>query len=234
MPESPEVVRLASQLRKRVGDTLKSVKLLKGRYRTHGPPEGYASFIRDLPLRCTSVKTKGKVTFINFSKKWTLIVKLGMTGWFRDRGPGNVLFQFSDPLFFVDQRSFGTLTFTKDPSKEMNKLGLDIQSLRFSELWSRVQRVKLGSRTIEDVLMDQKLVVSGIGNYLKSEVLFLAKIVPFRKASTLTRGDWYRIFRAIQKKLKNRTMYVYQQKVPWVHTYKFKGRTTWWVPGVQI
>jgi formamidopyrimidine-DNA glycosylase len=137
-------------------------------------------------------------------------------------------------LFFVDQRSFGTLTFTKDPSKEMNKLGLDIQSLRFSELWSRVQCVKLGSRTIEDVLMNQKLVVSGIGNYLKSEVLFLAKIVPFRKASTLTRGDWYRIFRAIQKKLKNRTMYVYQQKVPWVHTYKFKGRTTWWVPGVQI
>jgi formamidopyrimidine-DNA glycosylase len=44
------------------------------------------------------------------------------------------------------------------------------------------------------VLMDQ-IVISGIGNYLRSEILYLSKINPFRKVKLLSKLDIKKIYK---------------------------------------
>ena len=48
------------------------------------------------------------------------------------------------------------------------------------------------NKNIKSFLIDQKL-VSGIGNIYASEILFLSKINPFRKASSLTKKECKKI-----------------------------------------
>ncbi len=51
---------------------------------------------------------------------------------------------------------------------------------------------------IKQILMDQKI-VAGIGNIYSDEILFEAKIHPFREASQLSQGDIKRIYTAMKK-----------------------------------
>ena len=63
MPEGPEVLYLKNNLlEKFVGFKLKSVNILTGRYKTHGPPENFNKFVNLLPSKCIKVYKKGKVT----------------------------------------------------------------------------------------------------------------------------------------------------------------------------
>jgi formamidopyrimidine-DNA glycosylase len=81
MPEAPEVTHISHQMHNAIhGKILHNTEILKGRYITHGPPAHYKDFHKALPLRCESVKNKGKVIFITFEKNWTIIVKLRING----------------------------------------------------------------------------------------------------------------------------------------------------------
>ena len=78
----------------------------------------------------------------------------------------------------------------------LQALGPDVLSPTFDrqEAWRRIE--KAGDREIGDVLIDQT-VVCGPGNIFKSESLFLAEIDPHRPASSLTRDEVERIWRAL-------------------------------------
>ena len=105
---------------------------------------------------------------------------------------------------------------------------------------------------IEELLSDQKLLVSGIGNYLKSEILYESKIAPIREITNISKAEWkllYKNARKISTKMtkalayKNievyeSSMHVYMKKQDSlghkVETYSNKnGRTVHWVPDVQ-
>jgi formamidopyrimidine-DNA glycosylase len=282
MPEGPEVAYISQEMNKAIhGKKLQGIRILKGRYITHGPPVHYKDFQNALPLTCNNVTNKGKVIFINFSDGWTVIVKLGLTGWLYTTDipqwkPDykNVLFYFSNnqnvesspsahTMTFTDVRSYGTLTFTKDPSvveKEHAKLGLNIMDANttWPVFWKAVQIITTKktahTETVENLITDQKKLVCGIGNYLKAEVFYMAKIAPMRKVATLTEKEWRVLFTAMKKKTTQmikalhhekthpgtyfNSMKIYQQdKDPLgneVKKYKTAtGRTTHWVPAIQ-
>ena len=119
---------------------------------------------------------------------------------------------------------------------------------------------KKNNKTIVEAIMDQK-VVSGVGNYLKSESLYLAEISPHRKVADISDNKLKILKKAIQATIKSsyisggatihtfldydgkegkysRRFAVYNQK------YDIKdrsilrettkdGRTTFWVPEKQ-
>ena len=125
---------------------------------------------------------KGKVTFIEFDNGYTIISKLGMTGWWFsnfynpewiDVTKKNVVFSFvsNKELVFSDFRNFGTLIFTNNPdlvTYELNKIAFDIagDEAKFNpEVIQRIEFIteKKPDELIEDVLIDQKAIFSGIG-----------------------------------------------------------------------
>ncbi len=53
-------------------------------------------------------------------------------------------------------------------------------------------------RTIGDALLDQRI-VAGLGNYLRAEIMFLAKMNPWRKVGELKKSDAYVLSELIQR-----------------------------------
>lgn len=246
---------------------LHGVIIRGGRYKTHGPPTGFRAFKAALPLRLIDVHKKGKVIFLLFEGNWCLIAKMGMVGWFSKaehkflhESEPNVVFQFAgnSDLNFYDFRNFGTLTFTQDIptiAAQLDTIAPDIldASVRFPTVYKRTQGLN-GSQHIEELLMDQTTVMSGVGNIIKSELLYDARISPKRTVGDLTETEWHRIFLSARKVARrvlrnlendgwNMNSYkalhaVYQRKKdpagnP-VITYTAKdGRATFWVPAVQ-
>jgi len=280
MPEGPEIQYLATILNNNFKNKrLKTVKIVNGRYKKHGPPDGYKEFILDLPLLCKDIQRKGKVLFFYFEKGWVMISRLGMTGWWNinfEEGPHyerhisyrNVLFDFSyknktEQVIYSDPRNFGTLTFTQDKTKienEKNKLGLDITDRKtnwknfYTEIQEFLKLKKSARYTVEELMTDQQLIICGIGNYLKSEIFYEAKIAPMRKVIDIQDKEWkllFKIMKSITKKmysilLKGKgmeeeyeaSMKVYSKKVDplgnKIETYTDpRGRTTHWVPSIQ-
>jgi formamidopyrimidine-DNA glycosylase len=128
-----------------------------------------------------------------------------MVGWFgrpQDRflheSEAHVQFDFgTDTLNFYDFRNFGTLTFTNDPAtifKEMDAIAPDILGpVTFREFYERLKGLDI-NKTLDVALMDQTLVFSGIGNIIKSEMLYDAGISPKRHIKDLSEAEWRRIF----------------------------------------
>lgn len=267
MTEGPETAYLANYIARHFrGKRLKNIIIRSGRYKSHGPPANYRIFRNRLPLKLSQIYKKGKVIFLFFKGGWTLIVKLGMVGWFftaHDRPEemhGNVEFEFeNDSLYFSDFRNFGTLTFTNDMrivTDEMRRLAPDIldENLSFDSIYNRIEAIRHLELPIEDALMDQTLLFSGIGNIIKSELLYDAKIPPRRKLSDMTNDDWRKIYHSSRRislkvlnylnkhgfdlekyiilhKIYNRDIDPYGNKI-YSHISK-TGRRTYWVPAVQ-
>jgi formamidopyrimidine-DNA glycosylase len=192
-----------------------------------------------------------------------------MTGWFFKPHElpefitePNIIFEFeNDDLNFTDFRNFGTLTFTDDIQqvvKEIDRLAPDIldDSTTFDIILERFDKLteKTKEILIEDALMDQTLLFSGIGNIIKSELLYDAHISPLRKLKDLSRNDLHAIFISA-KKISKRTLKhlnnkmfdpegynkihnVYNKETNTdglkidTRTSKY-GRTTFWVPEIQ-
>jgi len=270
MPEGPEVTWLTNYIQDHVqGKVLTKARILHGRYKNHGPPANFIDFSRTLPRPCDQVTKKGKVIFMHFGP-WCLISKLGMTGtWYM---PGDeptwhrpvacIVLEFGqERLIFSDIRNYGTLTVTEDKSvieHEINKLAPDIVSegTTYREIESRIMTKVFGSRPntalMEDILVDQKALFSGVGNYLKSEILYESRISPLRMAKDVSMEEWKTIFRVCKRTIKRmmraidtqdldayeHAMKVYMKKKDplgnaiHVHTTK-AGRSTFWVPSLQ-
>jgi len=161
---------------------------------------------------------------------------------------------------YSDPRNFGTLEFTQDKEKiarEKNTLGLDIMdaATTWKLFYTRVEEWKrshLKSCSIEEMLTDQKQVVCGIGNYLKSELLYEVKMAPMRDIRNISMEEWKSLFQKMKSKTRKmyqimlrgeekkyeESMKVYGRKEDLegrkVETYTDpRGRTTHWVPSVQ-
>jgi len=99
-------------------------------------------------------------------------------------------------LYYYDVLSFGTIKVIdniEDLNKKLNKIGPDIMDIDFELFISQITKTKNLQKKIGIVLMDQKT-ISGIGNYLRADVLYLSKINPFRKVKTLTNLELKYIF----------------------------------------
>lgn len=198
MPESPEVTLMVNELSSRfAGSILKNIKVLSGRYKRHGSPQGYNEFIKTLPTKINGIYNKGKFIWIIFSNGFALLMSLGMEGMFvfDCHKHCNILFNTSKGDFYMeDQRNFGTLNFYSDGKTivdtKISELGVD--PLNFpqggvNEFITRLRKTK-SKKPIADLLLDQKY-MSGVGNYIRSEGLYLAKINPQRTLNNLSDND---------------------------------------------
>lgn len=272
MTEGPEATYQANAVRRHFkGRRLTALRILRGRYKTHGPPANATAFRRALPMRLTDVRKKGKVIVLDFEDGWSIIVKMGMVGWLSAADPTepestlheasknpNVVFAFegsAGDLQFSDFRNFGTLTITHTPADvtaALDAIAPDIldPATKLSDLMERIPAVKPNA-TIETVLMDQGALLSGIGNIIKSELLYAARVAPRRTVESLTQNEWRRIFTAARTVAHN-VLYTLQHDVDDYDTHQkvyqrdtdprgrvvkshvaADGRRTFWVPAVQ-
>ncbi len=119
----------------------------------------------------------------------------------------NVVFEFQHgDLYYTDQLSFGTLkvfTTPEELDKKLDSIGSDIMDpdLSFSEFEEHMQSQP--NKPIGNVLMNQKL-ISGVGNYLRSDGLWVAKISPFRKVKDIDSTEMKRLFQALRSLVWNK------------------------------
>jgi DNA-formamidopyrimidine glycosylase len=202
IPEAPEVRTIVDELQKIiVGRDLARVQILGGRF-TKTPPRGWEDFKNALgigPLKIEKVSCKGKFIFWEFEEDWSMWCSLAMTGqWTRSKEKHSAIrflhiksgseSTVMKALYFDDMRHQGSIRFVKGKEhleKRLSQLGVDmLQEDPGAEVFKSLIHKK-PEHQITKVLMDQKR-IAGVGNYIKADALYLAKISPYRTAGSLT------------------------------------------------
>ena len=204
MPEGPEVKIITNSLNKLVKNTvLADLKIKGGRYEKT-TIENYDSFflLPESERKVISVNCKGKFIWFKF-KTWSLWNTLGMSGGWTITDCKHCDIEFitnKTIIWFKDHRHFGTLKFC-DSEKlletKLNSIGYDMLSDDIDKNTFIKVLDKHHTKTLPKCLMNQSI-FSGIGNYLKAEVLYASKISPFRKIKNLTYEEKVTLFNNIK------------------------------------
>ena len=123
-----------------------------------------------------------------------------MEGWFKVvLNNLSVEFEIDDgsKMYFYDNRNFGTLKSVDDKAvidKKLREIGPDMMDISFDDFKKAIEGKKTNSqKEIGNVIVNQKL-VSGIGNYLRADILWMAKISPFRKVADVSEEELRSIY----------------------------------------
>ena len=181
------------------------------------------------PINIKSINVKGKFSWIELDNDWYIGITFGMSGGIYYEPTSGVLsdyakisgksiskvdymkhfhikFEADDGscFYFGDPRRFGTITISdnlSDLKKKLNSLGPDMLT---GELIEDEQFIKIfrGSKycasNICKVLMGQEA-ISGVGNYIKAEVLYECKINPWALVSDLDDSTLVKLHKAIRE-----------------------------------
>ena len=158
----------------------------------------------------TEVGRKGKFWWLELDSGQSLCGHLGMSGWIREIGKegGRLLEHGNQPLddpdgrpkflklrivaedgaqiVFTDGRRLGRLWLAEDPALDTRIMKLGPDALNDLPT-AKGLAVLLAKRSapIKALLLDQGL-ISGIGNYLADEILYMSRIAPKRAANSLS------------------------------------------------
>ncbi len=227
MPELPEVETIRRDLEKKIaGQKIKSAGILATKS-VHNKSVEFLKFL--VGNNFSHIERRGKLLMFALKKvgKYAfMLVHLKMTGQLIYRHKKQILagghsqtamdttvpnkftrviFTFSDggQLFFNDLRRFGYLKLVSKEEKEKivkNNFGIepltpDYTLEAFEKLFKKRQT------NVKALLLNQKL-ISGIGNIYADEACFDARILPFRKVSSLTKEEIRKLFSVIEHVLK--------------------------------
>jgi len=112
----------------------------------------------------------------------------------------NVEFRTSKgSLFYYDVLSFGSLKVIEgeeELNKKLKTIGPDIMEsdTTFDVFKNQILKTRNLNKEIGIVIMNQKI-ISGIGNYLRADILYMSKISPFRKVNKLTEKELEAIYK---------------------------------------
>lgn len=225
MPEGPEIKTIALGLNKILaGNTIVGMNITSGSRYKNKAPDGYKDFIHSLVsgnVSVTSVNAKGKFIWWEFSNGWMLWQTLGMSGgWYHIKKPYTGLeltyksakqSATAEPkqLYYNDQRHFGTLKYI-EPKVAMQELRWKLQSLGPDMLSDTtidadkfvliMKKPTVSKKILSNAIVDQTI-ISGVGNYLRSEALYHAGLNPHRLVSSLNDTELERLFHAIKLKI---------------------------------
>ena len=266
MPEGPECRKYGQDLARRIsGKTLQSIEIIGGRY-LKKDPTGIEVFRNHLPMNIVGAGTHGKFVYWILGEELSIWSTLGMTGsWSSEKTKHSRLkFTLNDgAVFFNDQRNFGTLKFVRGKFQLIEKLrsmGPDMLAEDVSdEVFSEALRRK-PNWEITKAIMDQSI-IAGVGNYIKSDSLWLAGISPKRSVESLTDQDMSALNRSIKHIMResfqsggatirtyksfngeegdySRKFLVYNQTIdpdgnPVIKENTSDGRSTYWSPTTQ-
>lgn len=262
MPEGPEVHRLAQSLHQLyVGQLLTKIEInTKSRYASDGFP-GFSKM--KMPYRLLSVAAYGKKIVFSFETS-CLVSSLGLEGhWLTSpRNNTGLILKFDTPLYYDDSRHFGRCTFCSTQAEYddvFRDTGPDwlVDDISYQTFLSVIQRHP--HMKLCDFLLEQKY-FSGVGNYLKAEILYEARLNPHRELESLGK-EVQVLYDSIRKIISDAysaggtsvytwldplgrkgeyCLRVYNRKFDLdghkviAETITKKSRTTYWVPELQI
>jgi len=151
-----------------------------------------------------SIISKGKLLVFVFGNIY-LHIHFGLTGWFVFENPDypkyELIFKKNDKILkiYVDDKiKFSKLKFYDEDKhlKAINKLGVDIFSIDFTYKYFESCTEKTNKKIVSFLLDQNKF--SGIGNYIKNESLYIAKIDPYRTTSDLDKREIKLLYDAIK------------------------------------
>lgn len=158
-------------------------------------PDNFAARLRGTVVE--AVQRRGKYLVVTLSSGETLIMHLGMTGWFHVAAIGHrprevdahdhVVFVMSSgqSVVFNDPRRFGfmDLTAVADDYPSLKAMGPEPLSPAFTP--ESLAGACRGKKVfIKVALLDQRI-VGGLGNIYASEALHHAKVSPLRQAKSI-------------------------------------------------
>ena len=135
----------------------------------------------------------GTLHFIGLKKKTTNLSFYGSQSL--PKKHNHIIFRFKNfKLIYNDPRRFGFFKILKNKSEYLrffNRIGPEAISKEFNKTYlSKI--LKNRTKNIKNLLLDQKL-VSGLGNIYVNEILFQAKINPFKKSYLINLDENKRI-----------------------------------------
>ena len=212
MPELPELEVVRDVLQRRIGGRQITEVTLS--------PKGAPIVARDLTgggfreelmgRSIDLVQRRGKFLLFELSPSpLILAVNPKLTGRFqlcqpaaKKAGPVHVTFHFEEPLEelrYVDQKRMGQLYLTDDLSRvpTFNEMGPDALELSPQVFRDRLRRFR---GEIKGVLAREQF-LAGIGNAYADEILWQARIHPYRKTGSLGSEEIERLHAAMQDTL---------------------------------
>jgi len=216
MPEVAEIVILSQYLLTKLENRiLEKMQIISGKYMRNKIKnidllDGTNKYI------IKNIDTKGKLMWIELVNQKTnksiyLTSHLGLTGFWSFQSSnsdrikiiiGNVDDNKKYTLYYEDDRNFGNINILltkQDLQTKLNNLAQDSLKTDFTENdFKNYITQKRTNKNIVHVLMDQKAIVSGLGNYLVAEILYHAKISPFRTLGSLSNLDLKKLVFAIK------------------------------------
>lgn len=208
MPEGPEVKTIVTNLQEEIiGAKIEEfIFHSDGKYRDKAP-NNFLVIEKNLPLKIKNIKCKGKFIYFIFSDHFYMGNSLGMTGFWdirdgKKRKHTCMSLVTDQGIYdFIDMRHFGCVHFFTDRAdldQKLKTIGPDFLNDQISEKEFIQRYKKKEKKNIAVALMDQSI-VSGVGNYIKSESLYRAKISPHRTISDLSDRELSSLYDAIKK-----------------------------------
>jgi len=223
MPELPEVETLCRGLQKAiVGKTIKDVEVRYGKSFPADPDE-------IIGVKVKSVHRRAKLLYLPLSNGKSLVVHLKLTGQliYTKDGPQtgglvgghpekvydlppphkhtHVTIEFSDGshLYFNDLRKFGWMKIVESGQETRTmagELGVEPFSKDFNIKTIKALAARRPGMWVKQFLMEQSL-IAGIGNIYSDEILWCAKVHPFRRVKEIPPREWVRIIKCTPKVL---------------------------------
>ena len=183
--------------------------------------------------------------------KINLLVHFMLTGHFYDSEHTNTrcIFHFDDQkIYYDDAINLGKLNWLTDDQLNimLSKVGPSIIGLTQEVFMERIKKKK---SMIASALHDQA-VFAGIGNYLRAEALYKAKIAPNRKVQDISDTELKKLYKSITKIIKvildlngvedyknfdgKPGKYKFKIYGRGNNTVKISGQTVYWDSKVQI
>lgn len=228
MPELPELEVVAEVLTRRLGGRRVEAVTLAAR----GAPivvrdltgEGFAAGLSGLTL--AAVRRRGKFLLFGFPRSpLTLAVNPKLTGRFqlgppsaKKAGPVHVTFHFADPdeqLRYIDSKRMGQLYLTRDTRRipTFDQMGPEASEISLEDFRDGLRPFR---GEIKGVLT-RSAFVTGIGNAYADEILWHARLHPFRRRTRLTPEEVDHLYQAMRQTLAEATDQVRREMGDDVH-----------------
>ncbi len=224
MPELPEVEVVKRSLEKKILN-LKVKRVRINDFNLRYKVDKYKiALLKGKKIK--KIERRSKFLIFEISSNLIMLIHLGMTGKFffinrakkkfktsfyynldKNEKHDRIIFylQNNQKLIYNDVRKFGFIKLYK--SKEYKNIShlKNLGPEPLSKYWNLkyFQKYILNrNRNIKSILMDQKF-ISGLGNIYVNEILFLSRIMPYRKIKTLKNFEIIKIVKNTKKVLKN-------------------------------
>ena len=187
MPENSETAVIADCLKRK----LLGKQLNKCKYGDVIKVTNYDKLL--LPAIIKNVTFYGEKVIIELKKQY-IIIGLGMSGKFvyEKMNHNHVKFVFDDLiLYYNNVRTIGSEIIVSD-NLRLSKLGPCLLTAALTTWIDKKEwygLFKKTNRCIVGALSDQR-VLAGVGNYLRSEILYLAGVDPFKMTKDVSKNEY--------------------------------------------